>query len=346
VTVATPDSILLNPDFEYAPDLIVIDEAHHVSDSGMYSEIIDRWAGSKLLGLTATPWRPNGTGLDHRFSEPVISVDLAKGLRDGYLANVDYRMFTDNIDWANLENLAGVELSPKAINRTLFIKEWDDAVVDRVKEAWTELGGAPRGIVFCGTIDHAIQMTNRINALGFTTAKAIYSGGKGEQRSAISPVERNKMLWDFASGRIGILCAIDILNEGVDVPDVNLVVFQRVTHSRRIFTQQLGRGLRLSEEKEKVIVLDFVTDIRRFAAGLQLERDMRPARSAVARKPLVVSLNSRVTFRNSKSEDVEGKAFLKHWLGDLDAIAEAGDDVSILNFPDANDFSLPKLGPN
>ena len=88
----------------------------------------------------------------------------------------------------------------------------------------------------------------------------------------MNPVERNRLLWDFADGRIGILCAMDVLNEGVDVPDVNLVVFQRVTHSRRIFVQQLGRGLRLAEGKDKVIVLDFVSDVRRFAAGLELQR--------------------------------------------------------------------------
>lgn len=318
-------------------DFVVVDECHHLG-AQVYEEVLDGLGvgeaeGPFLLGLTATPWRPNGEGLDHRFEEPVISVDLARGLSEGYLSNVDYRMFTDNIDWSQLDKLDIGPLSPKAINRTLFIQEWDDAVVDRVAEAWGELGASARGIVFCGTIDHAIRMTNRINALGFTNAQAIYSGGKGEGRPTLTPVVRNKLLWDFASGRIGMLCAVDILNEGVDVPDVNLVVFQRVTHSRRIFTQQLGRGLRLSEGKDRVIVLDFASDIRRFAAGFQLERDLGFPAPARRKGPVVVNLNSKVTFRNSRSEDADGKAFLKHWLSDLDAIAEAGEDISILNFP-------------
>jgi superfamily II DNA or RNA helicase len=324
------------PKFSY----VVVDECHHLG-AQVYEQVLDGLGvstpdGPFLLGLTATPWRPDGDGLDHRFTEPVISVDLVRGLKDGFLANVDYRMFTDNIDWARLENLEGEYLSPKSINRTLFIEEWDDAVVDRLQEAWNELGGNGRAIVFCGTIDHAIRMANRINALGFTSAQAIYSGGKGPNRISLSPVERNRMLWDFAFGRIGILCAIDILNEGVDVPDVNLVVFQRVTHSRRIFTQQLGRGLRLSEGKDRVIVLDFVTDIRRFAAGLQLDRDLSEAKRGAPSKPKVLTLHSKVTFRKSLEEDVDGKKFLKQWLQDLDAIAEAGEDVSILNFPDSN----------
>jgi superfamily II DNA or RNA helicase len=320
-------------------DFVIVDECHHLG-AQVYEQVLDGLGvgyqdGPFLLGLTATPWRPDGDGLDHRFTEPVISVDLVRGLKDGFLANVDYRMFTDNIDWAQLENLEGEHLSPKAINRTLFIEEWDDAVVDRLHEAWLELGGSGRAIVFCGTIDHAIRMSSRINAMGFTNAQAIYSGGKGKNRVNLSLVERNRMLWDFAFGRIGILCAIDILNEGVDVPDVNLVVFQRVTHSRRIFTQQLGRGLRLSEGKDRVIVLDFVTDIRRFAAGLQLDRDLSDAKRAAPTKAKVVTLNSKVTFRKSLDEDVDGKKFLKQWLQDVDAIAEAGEDVSLLTFPEA-----------
>jgi superfamily II DNA or RNA helicase len=317
-------------------DFVVVDECHHLG-AEVYERVLDGLevgmaGGPFLLGLTATPWRPNGDSLDHRFGEPVINVDLARGLRDGYLANVDYRMYTDNVDWERLAALHGTSFTPKAINRTLFIQEWDDAVANRVSEAWQELGGNARGIIFCGTISHAITMANRINAMGFTSAKAIYSGGRSENRAPISTVDRNRMLWDFNDGRIGIICAVDILNEGVDVPDVNLVVFQRVTHSRRIFTQQLGRGLRLSEGKDKVLVLDFVTDIRRFAAGLQLERDLHgePAPSGT---PRTIKLNSKVTFMRSTGEDQVGHDFLKLWLKDLDEVESAGEDVSLLTFP-------------
>jgi superfamily II DNA or RNA helicase len=317
-------------------DFVVVDECHHLG-AEVYERVLDGLdvgvaGGPFLLGLTATPWRPNGDSLDQRFREPVINVDLARGLRDGYLANVDYRMYTDDVDWEKLSTLNGKSFTPKAINRTLFIQEWDDAVVNRVAESWAELGGNARGIVFCGTINHAVTMANRINAMGFTKAKAIYSGGKAENRDSISTVERNRMLWDFNDGRIGVICAVDILNEGVDVPDVNLVVFQRVTHSRRIFTQQLGRGLRLSEGKDKVIVLDFVTDVRRFAAGLQLERDLSGSEDT-SRGPKTIRLNSKVTFMKSTEPDQVGHDFLREWLKDLDAVESAGEDVSVLAFP-------------
>src|SRR6188472_131393 len=87
--------------------------------------------------------------------------------------------------------------------------------------------------------------------------------------------DRQQRLLDFRAGRVPILAAVDVLNEGVDVPDVNVLVFARVTHSRRIFVQQLGRGLRLREGKDKVVALDFVSDIRRIAALLNLRRSLK-----------------------------------------------------------------------
>jgi superfamily II DNA or RNA helicase len=317
-------------------DYVVVDECHHLG-AETYERVLDylevgETDGPFLLGLTATPWRPDGSNLTHRFSDPVVSVDLARGLQEGYLANVDYRIYTDNIDWTSLKNITGSSFSPKEINRTLFIREWDDAVVNRLAEAWAELGKSARGIVFCGTIDHALSMERKINAMGITKAKAIYSGSKTNNAPNLSTVDRNRMIWDFADGKIGIICAVDILNEGVDVPDVNLVVFQRVTHSRRIFTQQLGRGLRLAEGKDKVIVLDFVTDVRRFAAGLALERDLEAGLKST-KGVKKVALNSTVSFRRANADDNAGHAFLREWLKDLDEVEAADEDRSVLGFP-------------
>jgi len=124
--------------------------------------------------------------------------------------------------------------------------------------------------------------------LGFCNAEAIYSqtiGGK-----SLQGWERNRILADFHDGVINALCVVDILNEGVDIPDVNVIVFQRVTHSRRIFIQQLGRGLRLSSEKEKVVVLDFVSDVRRFAAGINLKNQLSNAPQWVSIRSLLESV--------------------------------------------------------
>ena len=129
------------------------------------------------------------------------------------------------------------------------------------------------------------------------------------------------------------------------MPDVNLVVFQRVTHSRRIFIQQLGRGLRLKKGKDKVVVLDFVTDIRRFAEGLSLSKALdndgpRPGQPAtITLKPGLIQGASRVSFRRATEEDFDSKEFLTQWLRDMDKIAEAGEDASVLSFPETR--SIP-----
>ena len=317
------------PDF----DVVVVDECHHLG-ADTYERVLDALNvgaadGPFLVGLTATPWRPDGSGLDDRFDGPVASIDLVEGLNRGFLANVDYRIYTDNVDWDALRALQGDRFTPKKINRTLFINQWDDGVVDRVQDAWGELDTG-RGIVFCGTVEHAEKIAARINALGFTNAAPIYS--RSSAGVTMTPVERNRLLWDFADGRIGILCAVDVLNEGIDVPDVNLVVFQRVTHSLRIFVQQLGRGLRLAPGKQSVIVLDFVSDVRRFAAGLELQHALDhggPAPGNAVR----LDLRSRVTFHRANDDDAAGASFLRQWIGDLEEVEEAGEDVSVLRFP-------------
>ncbi|MGO8758029.1 MAG: DEAD/DEAH box helicase family protein [Terracidiphilus sp.] len=316
-------------------EVVLVDECHHAG-AMMYQTVLRELragqdGGPFLIGLTATPWRPDDTDLKVYFGEPVVSVDLVTGLRRGFLTNVDYRMYTDNINWKALNELKGRSFSPRAINRTLFINQWDDAVVYELQAAWKEQA-KPRAIVFCGTIDHAITMRDKINALGFCSAEAIYSqpvAGK-----AMAPYERNRVLSDFHDGTVNVVCAVDIFNEGVDVPDVNIIVFQRVTHSRRIFIQQLGRGLRLAPGKEKVIVLDFVSDIRRFAAGLDLKDKLEEGaygRSSTVR----VQLPHKVTFRRVGADDPKTETFLRQWLEDVAAVEAAGEDASILKFPPA-----------
>ena len=169
-------------------------------------------------------------------------------------------------------------------------------------------------------------MRNKINALGFCHAEAIFSQSKDSAETQ-SLYERNKILSDFSDGLIDVICTVDVFNEGIDVPDVNIIVFQRVTHSRRIFIQQLGRGLRIADDKEKVIVLDFVSDIRRFAAGLDLKDKL--VDSSAKR----VDIPHKVTFRRVDGEDPKTESFLREWLEDVATIEDATDEASVLKYP-------------
>jgi superfamily II DNA or RNA helicase len=315
-------------------DIVVIDECHHVGGE-MYRSILQETSagqvdGPFLIGLTATPWRPDETDLRTYFGDPLVTLDMVTGLRNGFLSNIDYRMYTDNINWDSIKELRGFKFSPRQINRTLFITEWDDAVVNELQATW-RAQSKPKAIVFCGTIDHAITMRDRINARGFCNAAAIYS--ESYLGRTMPAYERNRTLCDFHDGSVDVVCAVDIFNEGVDVPDVNIIVFQRVTHSRRIFVQQLGRGLRLSPDKEKVIVLDFVSDIRRFAAGLELKDSVESNEYPAAGRPVRIRLPHTVSFRRVGGADLETESFLRRWLEDIAEIENAGEDASVLKFP-------------
>ncbi len=320
---------------ELAPlDLVVIDECHHAHIASVnYSAIIKvlhagEDHGPQLLGLTATPFlADNGADIRPHFGDnPLVTVDMVYGLRHGFLSRVDYRMFVDNINWDALTLIDGKTLSPRSINRHFFITEWDDAVVQRIREAFNEVA-SPRAVVFCGTIAHAAVVRDRINALGFGHAEMLHSGSfKG---ATMTQYDRNLALSKFEVGEIDIICTVDMFNEGIDVPDINIVVFNRVTHSRRIFVQQLGRGLRIAEGKSKTIVLDFAQDIRRYAAGLNLKGKLA--------KPVpgsTVTIGNEVTFRNATGEDPRAESFLRSWLDDVERIEALGDDeVGVLKFP-------------
>ena len=314
----------LKRNISYPFDIILVDECHHAG-STTYREILDFYdagkTGAFLIGLTATPWRQDEHDIRDYFGEEKITIDMIYGMKNGFLSNVDYRMYTDNIKWDVIKDINGKSLNPKQINRTLFITQWDDGVIIELQKAWKEQAN-PRAIVFCGTIDHAITMRDRINAMGFCKASAIFSQNKNQTETQ-SMFERNKILCDFGDGLIQVICTVDVFNEGIDVPDVNIIVFQRVTHSRRIFIQQLGRGLRISDDKDKVIVLDFVSDIRRFAAGLDLKDKLEDKN--VKR----VSLPNKVQFRKVGSEDPKTETFLRQWLEDVADIENKSDEQQI-----------------
>lgn len=316
-------------------DVVIIDECHHAG-ANMYCKTIEHLGAGKrgrsfLMGMTATPWRPDDTDITALFGEPRVQIDIVTGLRKGFLSNVDYRMHTDNIDWSALRNINGKSFTARQINRTLFINQWDDAVVLEFKKIWPEQKN-PRAIIFCGTIDHAVTMRDKINSLGFCNAAAIYS--QSNTGITLNQFERNRILSDFSDGIINVICAVDIFNEGIDVPDVNILVFQRVTHSRRIFIQQLGRGLRISEGKEKVVVLDFVSDIRRFAAGIDLKNQLEDGMSSRG-QTVRIDLPNKVTFKRVDGEDPVAESFLREWLDDVVTIENAGEDASVLKFPPA-----------
>lgn len=315
IVCATVQSALGAVKDGWRPDLVVVDEAHHVSDDGMFRELLDLLTGVPLLGLTATPWRGDGYDLSHRFGDPVFTMGIAQGMAEGFLADVHYKLYVDEIDWSVVQEASESALTLRDLNARLFLPQRDEAVIDEIRSAWN-LTVQPRAIVFCRTIDHAEEFAATLRASGWKRAAAI--SNRQSRR------DRDILMSEFRDGRVPIVAAVDIFNEGVDVPDVNILCFLRVTHSRRIFVQQLGRGLRLREGKDHVRVLDFVSDVRRIAATLDLAR----AYAAIGEIEHLTLPDARFTF----SEPQIG-TLLQEWIKDAAALEDAADEVR-LQFPE------------
>ena len=296
-------------------DLVIVDEAHHAR-ANAFEVCLNHLKPKFLIGMTATPWRSDGLALEQMFGIPLAKVSLVDGMRMGFLAKVDYRLMCDNINWNEVSKMSKTKISIRDLNRRLFIPQRDDAIISDIKKVAREMT-RPKIAVFSPSVAHAESFAKLLNVSGIPTGCVT---SKDKQNA-------HKVLLEFSADRLSAITAVDILNEGIDVPDINILVFLRATHSRRIFVQQLGRGLRTSKYKDKVIVLDFVTDIRRLA----LVRAFNEEAKAPPRADDVSTVylqNGVVTFNDPKSQ-----RFIDAWLNDV-ASLEDRDDAEKLEFPD------------
>jgi len=318
VTVATIQSAIFYIRAGFRPDFVFVDEAHHAGAGTQFAEALDLCAAAIKLGATATPWRGDEFDVTSYFGAPSFKLGIEEGMRLGYLVDVDYRLYIDNIDWSVVQSLSESNLTVLDLNQKLFLPQRDEKIRDELLQVWADTRN-PRAIVFCKTIEHANRLHQVLSAIPFWRGATVLHNGipKAEQKSRLAK---------FRLGDVPMLLAVDILNEGVDIPDVNIVCFARVTHSRRIFIQQLGRGLRLSPEtgKTHVVVLDFVTDIKRVAAAMDL-------RAQVADHPETVYLPSA---HKIEFNDVAAESLLRQWIYDSADLETAASEVR-LNFPPA-----------
>lgn len=304
----------LSPD---AYEVVIVDEAHHALACG-FTRVIQHLCPKLLVGMTATPWRGDGLPMEMLFGQPVGAVSVVDGMKLGFLAHVDYRIFTDTIDWRLVAEKANSKKTRiRDLNKKLFIPQRDEAVIDSINKVAREVAN-PKIIVFCASIEHGKRFAALMN---------ISSTLSCSELSGVDRVEQNRRLMEFASGRINAVTAVDLLNEGIDVPDVNIIVFLRPTHSRRIFIQQLGRGLRISPEtgKQSVIVLDYVTDIRRLADAAAIDTEANSSTNSVF-CDLIVG-KSMISFQSERT-----KSFVEQWFADVTDLGDA-DDSSFLEFP-------------
>ena len=319
VTFATVESALRAAREGYRPRLVMIDETHHVGEENNFQRLLDELSESRQFGVTATPWRGDKFDIAQRFGEPSFQMGIAEGMSAGYLAQVDYRLYVDDVDWDVVAAASEREYSIKELNEALFLPQRDEAIIERLADVFNATP-EPRTIVFCQTIEHAERFAEALRRANpaWRDSRCLHS--------KLSRPERLAALADFRLGRVPIITVRDIFNEGVDVPDVNIICFLRVTHSRRIFVQQLGRGLRLAPNKERVNVLDFVTDIRRAAAALDIKREMERFES----ETVTVPGTSEISF-----SDARVGSLMEAWIQDAADLESSAEEVR-LQFPEVD----------
>lgn len=239
-------------------DYIVVDEAHHGTASS-YRPLFDHFAPQILLGLTATPERMDGDNVAADFGNRFAAeIRLPEALEEKLLCPFHYFGVADPIaingeqfwrngkyDAAALENVYVLD--------NVRAKQRVDAIMAALNRYEPDLT-AIKGIGFCVTIKHAEFMAESFTNLGIP-AGAFVSG--------VDDNRCRELLTDLKSGRLTFLFTVDKLSEGVDVQEVNTVLFLRPTESLTVFLQQLGRGLRHAPGKDCLTVLDFVGQAHR-----------------------------------------------------------------------------------
>ena len=230
-------------------DYVFVDEAHH-SEAATYRRILDRVDPLFLLGVTATPERADGADLTGLFDDHVpYQASLGLGIQEGLLAPFAYVGLKDEIDYANIP-WRNHRFDPEHLARAAATQQR----MEKLWQGWQAHPGS-QTLVFCCSIDHADFAHQWLTGKGVRSA-AIHSGP--------TSAPRERALQDLRSGQLEAICAVDLFNEGIDVPGVDRVVMLRPTESPVIFLQQLGRGLRRHAGKTQLKVLDFVGNHRSF----------------------------------------------------------------------------------
>lgn len=229
---------------KYEWDYIIIDECHHATAS-TYKKIIDYFEPQFLLGITATPERMDGSDVFELFDYNVpFELRLREAIINNLIVPFHYYGIRDEL----------IEYSINDSGSHRFVELFsDDKHIDficRMIEKYRIPGLKLKALAFCRDISHAIRMKQAMEPY-YHTQFLTGKNSTGERLRAYEDLQND-------NSNLEILFTVDILNEGVDIPGVNMVLFLRPTDSQTVFIQQLGRGLRKAEGKQFVNVLDFI----------------------------------------------------------------------------------------
>ena len=238
-----------SPDFY---DYIVIDEVHHGA-AASYQKLLEYYKPKILLGLTATPERMDGADITKYFDKRMAyEMRLPEAIDNKLLCPFQYFGVSDFVDLSNLKWTRGVyevsELENVYVLDTEIAKRRAQDIITNTIRYVDDIDNV-KGLGFCVSIKHAEFMAEEFNNAGIPSI-ALTGDSKKDIRESAGIKLR--------TGEIKFIFTVDLFNEGVDIPEINTVLFLRPTDSLTIFLQQLGRGLRLCDGKECLTVLDFI----------------------------------------------------------------------------------------
>ena len=233
-------------------DYIIVDEFHHAV-SNNYKKIIDYFTPKFLLGLTATPERLDSKDVfalcDYNM---VYEVRLKDAINKGWLVPFRYYgIYDETVNYEGIDFKNG-KYDDKQLEEALMLNKRGELILNNYLKY-----NSKRAMGFCTSRHHAEYMAKVFNENNIPSA-AVYSGEKGEYSE-----ERNIALSKLNSGELKVIFSVDMFNEGLDVPAIDMVMFLRPTQSPTIFLQQLGRGLRKFKDKEYLNVLDFIGNYKK-----------------------------------------------------------------------------------
>jgi superfamily II DNA or RNA helicase/HKD family nuclease len=246
-------------------DITIFDEAHHIDAEGAktFNNIfeIGKEISNEVLGMSATPERTNGNNIIDLFGgEFAYTLSVYDALEKEYLAPFDYYML-------HSDDVIDFDFSKKSNENQLTKFMNTEERFKLLTQAINSCINADENIccvIFCNSRKTAKYMSDRLNAIGkkadYLISPSDQKGDRKEDQKKDWKEERKKILRNFKTGVINYLCVVDIFNEGIDIPEINHVIFLRPTSSKLIFIQQLGRGLRKFNDK-RLQIIDIVNNI-------------------------------------------------------------------------------------
>ena len=255
-------------DFDY----LIVDEAHHAA-ADTYQKVLAYFKPAFTLGLTATPERADNRSILEIFKNTAHKLDIQTAVEIGELVPVRCIRIHTNIDLTKVR-FNSVQYNIRDLESKIYVPERNKLIVD----TWIQYVKDKRTVVFCASVKHAEQIAELFRDQGIYAAAV--SGGMKKS-------ERMEFQEKFVNREIQVLCACDLLNEGWDCPEIEVLFMARPTMSKVLYTQQLGRGMRLYAGKESLMVFDFVDNASQYNAPYSLHRlfrlkDYQPGKLAVA----------------------------------------------------------------